>query len=61
MHTLIATAVTLPIDAVFRYDGAPVEDLLLVCLGQGRGSRAPEPRPVALDPADLWDHLGDFA
>jgi hypothetical protein len=42
---------------------APVEDLLLVYLGQSSGSRAPEParRNPALDSLDLWDYLGDFA
>ncbi len=41
----------------------PVDDLLLVYLGQSCGSRAPEParRDTALDPVDLWDYLGDFA
>jgi hypothetical protein len=41
----------------------PVDDLLLVYLGQSSGSRAPDsdPRPVAVDVQDLWDHLGDFA
>jgi len=42
---------------------APVEDLLLVYLGQSSGSRAPEParRNPTLDSLDLWDYLGDFA
>ncbi len=41
----------------------PVDDLLLVYLGQSSGSRAPggDARPVAVDVHDLWDHLGDFA
>jgi hypothetical protein len=47
----------------FRPTTAPVEDLLLVYLGQSSGSRAPEParRNPALDSLDLWDYLGDFA
>ena len=41
----------------------PVDDLLLVYLGQTSGSRVPEParRNPALDSIDLWDYLGDFA
>ena len=41
----------------------PVDELLLVYLGQSSGSRAPggDARPVAVDVHDLWDHLGDFA
>jgi hypothetical protein len=47
----------------FPLPTAPVEDLLLVYLGQSSGSRAPEParRNPALDSLDLWDYLGDFA
>jgi hypothetical protein len=42
---------------------APVDDLLLVYLGQTRGGRTPEGdgRAFAPDVQDLWDHLGDFA
>ena len=57
MHTLIATA----LDHSTAYP--PVDDLLVVYLGQSSGSRAPEPlrRNPALDSLDLWDYLGDFA
>ena len=42
----------------------PVDDLLLVYLGQSCGSRAPESvrtRIVTDAVQDLWDYLGDFA
>jgi len=57
MHTLIATALHT------TDTSPPVDDLLLVYLGQSCGSRAPEParRNPALDSLDLWDYLGDFA
>jgi hypothetical protein len=47
----------------FRIATAPVDDLLLVYLGQSSGSRVPEPGHCnpALDSLDLWDYLGDFA
>ena len=56
MQILLATPVEL-------HRTPPVEDLLLVYLGQSSGSRAPEParRNPALDSLDLWDYLGDFA
>ena len=57
MDVWIDTAVEPPTEA------APVDDLLLVYLGQSRGSRAPEVdgRSPTVDLQDLWDHLGDFA
>lgn len=50
-------------NAVALHPTPPVDDLLLVYLGQSCGSRAPEParRNPALDSLDLWDYLGDFA
>ena len=50
-------------NAVELHPTPPVEDLLLVYLGQSSGSRVPEParRNPALDSLDLWDYLGDFA
>jgi hypothetical protein len=46
------------------FPSPPVDDLLLVYLGQSSGSRAPESAgPYAFGDAvqDLWDYLGDFA
>jgi hypothetical protein len=59
MHTLTAAVVENPT----TYSPPPVDDLLLLYLGQSSGSRAPEPgrRNPALDVLDLWDYLGDFA
>jgi hypothetical protein len=55
MHTWIDNAV----ETIAR----PVDELLLVSLGQSSGSRAPEPegRYPLTDAQELWDYLGDFA
>jgi hypothetical protein len=53
-----------PLDTtvVLASEYPPVEDLLLVYLGQSCGSRAPESdERHPIDVHDLWDHLGDFA
>jgi hypothetical protein len=57
MYSLIATA------AGTTHTAPPVDELLLVYLGQSSGSRVPEPehRYPALDSLALWDYLGDFA
>jgi hypothetical protein len=55
MHTWIDNAV--------ETIAPPVDELLLVYLGQSSGSRSPEPdgRSPLTDVHDLWDYLGDFA
>lgn len=55
MHTRIDNAV--------ETIAPPVDELLLVYLGQSSGSRAPEPegRYPLTDSQELWDYLGDFA
>ena len=43
---------------------APVDDLLLVYLGQTHGGPAPPthaPQSTRSTALDLWDYLGDFA
>jgi len=55
MHTWIDNAV--------ETIAPPVDELLLVYLGQSSGSRAPESegRHPLTDSQELWDYLGDFA
>jgi hypothetical protein len=53
MHTWIDNAV--------ETIAPPVNELLLVYLGQSCGSRAPDGHFPVADEQEVWDHLGDFA